>query len=693
VSEAITVGSSPAAILDRRPIFIQAMWRTGSTYFWKKFRAQPEYRACYEPLHELLIRPREQVLAAGDQRRAASLRHPPIDRSYFTEFPFAGERGVKFFGKPLSYERYCLEETEEDAHLRRYIANLIRHAMRHQQRAVLQFNRGLLRCGWLTRNFSPVNVLVVRRPANVWKSILSFTDRSFIGALCIVLGQNKAKWPLKFLPDWLDLPCRIGPAIEDDYAAYAPIAAELASRMYPAYFDFYLASILHCARYADCILDIDELSENPAARVAAQRSLRKFGIDMDFTDCSVPSYDLTSADEREWIAYEDFAHRFLRATLPADLLLPKKTFAHRPLLSKRFCKLLGEFLSPARSSANSPEKAAAKHVEGLRLFQASRMEESAKAFGEALACQPNCERWNDWATAQAACSRLMLAEMGFRQALKIDRWNNQAAVNLGAVLTVLGRDAEALPLLEQARRGSSGGSSGQISSLLARVRSSIGGAASNRASFPAVQSRKLNQSRHSTRVAPNRGLTVFFTGLSGAGKSSLATELRTTLLAMGTPAVTLLDGDSVRTHLSSELGFSKSHRDLNIRRVGFVAAEVTRHGGIAICAAIAPYDESRKHVRMSVEEFGSLVLVHVATPLVTCEKRDAKGLYAKARAGVIPHFTGVSDPYEDPVDAEIRIDTSLVTVEEGTRTILSYLVDRQLIPAFDSKATLIAASA
>jgi hypothetical protein len=478
--EAITVASNPTAI-RKTPIFIQAMWRTGSTYFWKKFRAQPQYRAYYEPLHELLTKPRERVLSVADHRRASALRHPPIDRSYFAEFPFVSKAGVRFFEKPLSYERYCLQESDKDAALHRYISNLITHASRHKQRSVLQFNRGLFRSGWLARNFAPVNILILRKPANIWKSFLSFTDGSFVGVFCIVLGQNKAKWPLKFLPDWLDLPCCIGPTIEDDYAAYGSIGSELTSRMYPAFFDFYLASTLHCARHADCILDVDELSANPAARVAAQRKLQKFGIQMDFSDCCVPSYDLTSAQEREWLAYEDFAPRFLRTTLPVDLLLPKKALAaHQGLLGGYFRDLLSEFVSPARSTpARSPGKAAAKHAEGLQLFQSLRKEESAKALGEALAYEPNCERWNDWATAQAACSRLMLAELGFRQALKIDCWNAEASANLGAVLVTLGRNSEAWPLLEQARRGSSGDSSEKISKLLARVRASIGGSASN----------------------------------------------------------------------------------------------------------------------------------------------------------------------------------------------------------------------
>lgn len=167
-----------------------------------------------------------------------------------------------------------------------------------------------------------------------------------------------------------------------------------------------------------------------------------------------------------------------------------------------------------------------------------------------------------------------------------------------------------------------------------------------------------------------QGFTVFFTGLSGAGKSTIANALRVKLLEVGGRPVTLLDGDLVRRNLSSELGFSRAHRDLNIRRIGFVASEITRHGGIAICAPIAPYAATRRAVRSEIEPLGGFVEVYVATPLETCEERDRKGLYAKARAGVIPEFTGISDPYEAPGEAEVVIDTRSVPADEAAQTIL-----------------------
>ncbi len=175
------------------------------------------------------------------------------------------------------------------------------------------------------------------------------------------------------------------------------------------------------------------------------------------------------------------------------------------------------------------------------------------------------------------------------------------------------------------------------------------------------------------RTYPSRakqGFTVFFTGLSGSGKSTVANVLLSKLLEFGGRPITLLDGDIVRKNLSSELGFSKEHRDLNIHRIGFVAAEITKNGGIAICAPIAPYDSVRREVRQVVESGGGFLLVHVATPLEVCEGRDRKGLYAKARAGLIREFTGVSDPYEVPSDAELTLDTSRMSPEECAQKII-----------------------
>jgi sulfate adenylyltransferase len=180
----------------------------------------------------------------------------------------------------------------------------------------------------------------------------------------------------------------------------------------------------------------------------------------------------------------------------------------------------------------------------------------------------------------------------------------------------------------------------------------------------------VHELRRSYPPRHKQGVTIFFTGLSGSGKSTIANVLVTKFLETGGRPVTLLDGDLVRKHLSSELGFSKEHRDINIRRIGYVASEITKNGGIAICAPIAPYDATRKAVRDMIEPVGGFILVHIATPVETCEQRDRKGLYAKARAGILKEFTGISDPYEEPKDADVVINTAELSPEEAAQEII-----------------------
>ncbi len=170
-----------------------------------------------------------------------------------------------------------------------------------------------------------------------------------------------------------------------------------------------------------------------------------------------------------------------------------------------------------------------------------------------------------------------------------------------------------------------------------------------------------------------QGFTLFMTGLSGAGKSTLAKILYVKFMEMRTRPVTLLDGDIVRRHLSSELTFSKEHRNLNIARIGYVASEITKNGGIAICAPIAPYASSRAEARNLVAPYGGFIEIHVATPLAVCEQRDRKGLYAKARAGVVKGVTGIDDPYEVPEHPEIAIDTTTLTPGEAAQEVVLYL--------------------
>jgi len=194
-------------------------------------------------------------------------------------------------------------------------------------------------------------------------------------------------------------------------------------------------------------------------------------------------------------------------------------------------------------------------------------------------------------------------------------------------------------------------------------------------SFPAV----VNELRKTRPPRAEQGFTVFFTGFSGSGKSTIANALMVKLMEMGGRPVTLLAGDIVRKNLSSELGFSKEHRDLNIRRIGYVASEITKNGGIAICAPIAPYASTRRAVREEVEQFGAFLEVHVATTIEECERRDRKGLYKLAREGKIKEFTGISDPYDVPTHPELSLETESVPVDNCAHQVILKLESLGLI--------------
>lgn len=196
-------------------------------------------------------------------------------------------------------------------------------------------------------------------------------------------------------------------------------------------------------------------------------------------------------------------------------------------------------------------------------------------------------------------------------------------------------------------------------------------------SFPKV----IRELHRSYPPRSKQGFTVFFTGLPSAGKSTLAKVLLSKLMEIGGRPMTLLDGDIVRRHLSSELGFSRKDRDTNIKRIGWVASEITKCGGVAICAPIAPYDLVRKEIRQMIEARGGFVLIYVSTPLQVCEQRDRKGLYAKARAGIVKEFTGISDPYEEPADADMVIDTIDLSSGEAVQSIILHLEKEGYISA------------
>ena len=177
-----------------------------------------------------------------------------------------------------------------------------------------------------------------------------------------------------------------------------------------------------------------------------------------------------------------------------------------------------------------------------------------------------------------------------------------------------------------------------------------------------------------------QGFTIWFTGLSGAGKSTIAERLQRELAGLGRPAE-ILDGDEVRTHLSKGLGFSKEDRDTNIQRIGWVSSRITRQGGVTVVSAISPYEETRQAARGLVEEFGPFVCIHVHASVDECVRRDTKGLYAKAIAGEIKEFTGISDPYEEPLAPELTISTEGESPDESAARVVDYLEQRGLVQA------------
>ncbi len=214
-----------------------------------------------------------------------------------------------------------------------------------------------------------------------------------------------------------------------------------------------------------------------------------------------------------------------------------------------------------------------------------------------------------------------------------------------------------------------------LSSLDIRDRIRSGRRIPRWATFPEV----VGELKKAYPPPSRQGFTIFFTGLSGSGKSTIARVLYAKMLEIGKRPVTLLDGDIVRLNLSNELTFSKEHRDINVRRIGFVACEITKNRGVAICAPIAPYAATRAEIRSNIEASGGFVEVHVATPLDVCEKRDRKGMYAKARAGLIKGYTGIDDPYEIPDAPEVRVDTSGKSPDEAAQEILIFLGQKRYI--------------
>lgn len=270
------------------PVFVHAMWRTGSTFIWQKYRQQDGIRAYYEPLHERLLY--KWVEDTWNPQQAQARRHPPINEPYFKEYPRGPSGLVEHFSKPLSYERYWLEEDSYDPGLFRYINNLLLRAHEANQRPVLQFNRSLLRCSWLTKSFSPINILLVRRPYDVWSSFLSLVGPYYITAICLIIGQNREHPLLGELAERFRIPLIVCDSVKDELRKYTPVVQSMLGHMYSVFYQFYLLTVVEMLPYMHCVIDMNVVSENQKIRDFIEWKLSSLGVGISLSDCAIPSY-------------------------------------------------------------------------------------------------------------------------------------------------------------------------------------------------------------------------------------------------------------------------------------------------------------------------------------------------------------------------------------------------------------------
>jgi hypothetical protein len=274
-----------------RPIFVHGCWRTGSTYVWSKYRTNEAFRCYYEPLHEALLSTKSGDFEAAfsGQGFYESVGHPQQATHYFSEYPIQPAGGVAHFERGLSYQRYCLDEKDSDDALETYVAHLIECAAESGQRPLLQFNRGLLRSRWLSKQFNSLNVLILRRPWNVWRSFQ--TRANYYGTmLCCIIGQNQAHRFFAPLAKTFDVPCFIGNSMAEEEAFYGAWASDREDVQYSLFYYFYALTFLYNAGIVDAVLDLDAISESTNARVQTERSLCRLRIPLDLSDCNPKKY-------------------------------------------------------------------------------------------------------------------------------------------------------------------------------------------------------------------------------------------------------------------------------------------------------------------------------------------------------------------------------------------------------------------
>lgn len=282
------------------------MWRAATTYIWHKFRAQARYRAFLEPLHECLLETPESALRGMLPTSVTALmRHPIIDLFYYDEYAFQPSGGVSHFRKSFSYQRYCLDPSQPDPPLRRYVQSLIDIAHLNGQQPMLQFNRALLRAGWLAENFVCRTILLLRRPSDLWNSFISYENLYFPTVICMIIGQNNSDSALHAIACRHQMPCYVADHFAEEYSFYHELAMSRLESLYPLFFEFCVVANMSAASFSDLVVDMNEISTNGVARASIEDQFSRIGVDLDLSDCAVPVYTLSALEEKKRASIED----------------------------------------------------------------------------------------------------------------------------------------------------------------------------------------------------------------------------------------------------------------------------------------------------------------------------------------------------------------------------------------------------
>lgn len=315
-----------------RPVFIHAMWRTGSTYIWNKFREQSGYRAYYEPLHEhLWLLRRKDFENEEIQTTNRQLRHPELKKHYFDEFPSDAEGRVPLFREEFTFDTYCLEPEEDSPDLAAYIQSLLDFAAAQNEIPVLQFNRSVFRSAWLSSRFSPISLLLHRDPFDTWKSF-GLSDYFSVG-VCRIIGRHRNRPNLRAIAERWKVPYVTGTFEEQD-AAYRAYFQQHGDALYPMLYAVMVESVLYNLPHTDLILDMNALSASGEVRSGVQSRLREFGISVSFEDCAIPHYSSSEDDRIARREQERIVLRYFRSVYHARRgELQPVLLRHAPLLS------------------------------------------------------------------------------------------------------------------------------------------------------------------------------------------------------------------------------------------------------------------------------------------------------------------------------------------------------------------------